>query len=200
MTAGKFSEHNQRKIVLLTENDWRVALKKCKNHIKLRLKQKTLSGAHSASALGADPIDHYLGMAYEKILLGEWKWQDEYSLAEQMIRIFESSKSKVVEKAGTIKSEAIKIAYTDEPIDCYCHEELPLEESELKEYENKLKAIEDAIEGEEDLQYMVEALKEGRKRVEIAAILGIGLRQFDKLREKFLNRVKKHYAASNGKS
>jgi len=64
---------NQKKFAALKENDWVVVLAKCKKHIRLKLKQKTLSGAHAASNVGADPVDHYLSMAYTKLLEGEWE-------------------------------------------------------------------------------------------------------------------------------
>lgn len=70
MELGKYYEANQRRFNVLTDNDWRAAIKKCKEHLNWKLKQKTLFGAHSPANLGADPKEYYLSLALEKILAG----------------------------------------------------------------------------------------------------------------------------------
>jgi hypothetical protein len=189
METGQYYLSNQRKIATLVEADWKTALHKCKEHIKWRLRQKTLSGAHAASNLGADPIDHYLGTAYEKILTGEWDWKDEHTLAQQMIRIADSYISKEVDKAKSSKGNMLKITYKDVEEEFYDLAAPPIDESENEEIEKRLTFIEEAIAGEEDLEFMIEGLKEGKKRADIADLLGIGVRQFDKLREKLIRRI-----------
>src|ERR1700744_3787019 len=98
METSRYYYSNQRRIEPLSDADWKAALAKCKEHIKWRLRQRTLSGAHSASNLGADPVDHYLGIAYEKLLAGDWEWKDDFTLGQQLIRIADSYISKQVEK------------------------------------------------------------------------------------------------------
>lgn len=196
METGKYYYTNQQKVKLLKEVDWNVALAKCKKHIKYRLKQRTLSGAHSASNLGADPVDHYIGIAYEKILTGEWEWKDQRTLAQQMIRIADSYISKEVEKAESAKGKAFKVEYIDDEEEFYNTLPQPTEEKEQREMDQRLKDIETAIAGDEELGFMIEALKEGKKRSEIADLLGVGVRQFDKLKEKLMRRVQKQKQSS----
>jgi hypothetical protein len=212
MEKGKFYDSNYVRLGHLSDDDWRIALAKCKEHIKFRLQQKTLSGAHSPSNLGADPVDHYLGLAYEKIMYGDWEWKIEYSLVEQMIRIVNSSMSKQVEKvvsssalqhentddisdefkeyATSSKAQPVKIIYED--IEEEFYDVVSPVESTLENTINEaqLQAIETAASGDEDLEYIVEGLKEGKKRAELADLLGISLRQFDKLREKLIRKIK----------
>lgn len=190
METGKYYYTNLRKLEKLADADWKVAMAKCKEHIKWRLRQRTLSGAHAASNLGADPIDHYLGIAYEKILAGIWEWKDEFTLSQQMIRIADSYISKQVDKATSAKGEALKIEYRDVEEEFYDLAAPPADDKEQEETERKLAAIETAAAGEEDLEFMIEGLKEGKKRADIADLLGIGVRQLDKLREKFIRRIK----------
>lgn len=193
MKLGKYYHQNREKTDRLTDSDWKIALTKCKEHLRWRMRQKTLSGAHSSSTLGMEAIDHYLGIAFEKILNGEWEWKDIYTLGQQMIRIADSAISKSIEKSKTNKSEALNVKYIDVEQEFYDLAEPP-EENEDKEFSMKLKDIEDAIAGDIQLELMVDAIKEGKKRVEIADLLDLTVRQFDKLREKLIRRVKQHNA------
>ncbi|MCX2586467.1 hypothetical protein [Pedobacter sp. MR22-3] len=197
MEVGKYYYGNQSKLSHLTDNDWKVALAKCEEHIKWKLKQKTLSGAHAAANLGADPIEHYLGIAYEKVLTGEWEWKDEFTLSQQLIRIADSYISKEVVKATSPKGQALKIEYTDIEEEFYDLAEPPNDENENQQMDNRLKQIEDAATGDENLEFMIEGLKEGKKRSDIAELLGINVRQLDKLREKLMRRVQKTQSSTN---
>jgi len=47
MAIGEYYKQNLSKLAKVSESDWRVALKKCKNHLTWKLKQKTISGAHA---------------------------------------------------------------------------------------------------------------------------------------------------------
>lgn len=193
MKLGKYYQRNRKKTDQLTDSDWKVALKKCKEHLKWKLQQKTLSGVHGSSNLGIDAVDYYLGMAFEKILNGTWEWKDSYTLGQQMIRIADSSISTSVEKAKTDKYEALQVKYVDVEQEFYDLAEPPDEDCE-QEFSKRLKNIEDAIVGDLQLEIMYEAIKEGNKRVEIAQILELDVRQFDKLREKLIRRVKQYTA------
>jgi hypothetical protein len=189
MELGEYYKQNQKRIVSLNETDWKVALKKCKEHIKWKLKQKTLSGAHSASRLGVDPIDHYLGISYEKILSGEWEWKEEYSLLEQMIRIVDSYISTEVEKEKSKKGKSFQISYKNIEEEFYDLAEPPASSEEEVIYMQRLQQIENAIQGDSQLELFMEAVKEGMKRSDIAVLLEINPRQLDKVREKLLRKV-----------
>jgi len=197
MQAGQYYSNNQSRIDHLTDTDWKVALAKCKKHIELRLWQKTLSGAHSASNLGADSVEHYLSLSYEKILTGEWEWKEEYTLAEQMIRIVNSLISKEVDKVKTAKGKSFKISYRNIEEEFYNLVDEPENLDELALHETKLHSIETAICGDEQLEFIVEALKEGKKRTEIASLMDITPRQFDKLRERLIRCVRTHQPSAN---
>jgi hypothetical protein len=188
MQIGQYFKSNQKKIAKLKDIDWRVALKKCKEHIRYRLFQKTLYGAHTSSNLGKDPFDYYLEIACDKILLGDWEWQDKFDLSEQLIRIINSYISKEVEKYTNNKEDAIKYSNLEEEF-----YKVPYEETDLiqeNEYEARLNIIEQAVHGDVELELLWEAIKEGKKRIEIAELLEVDVRRVDKLREKLAAKVK----------
>lgn len=187
MEIGKFYYSNQKRFVNTSESEWKVALAKGKDYIKWKLKQKTLFGAHLSSNLGSDPVDHYLGIAYEKLISGEWEWKNELTLSEQLMRIIGSYISKEVEKTKTNKTAAFSLEYRDMEQDFYS---LVDSQGDDEEYLIKIKAIQEAIKGDNELEFMWEAIKEGKKRVEIAELLEIKPKQLDKLREKLILRAR----------
>jgi hypothetical protein len=195
MELGEYYKQNQNRIALLNEGNWKVAIKKCKDHIRWKLKQKTLSGAHSASRLGADPIEHYLGIAYEKILLGEWEWKKEYTLVEQMIRIIDSYISAEVEKRKTKKEESLKVDYIDIENEFYDLVDPPDSVQEEAFYAEKLQKIENAIKGDSQLELFLDSVKEGMKRADIAELLDLRPRQLDKVRERLLRKVRTYQSS-----
>lgn len=192
MELGKYHKKNQDKISSLTEANWKVALKKCKEHIQWKLKQKTLSGAHSASRLGADPVDHYLGVSYEKILLGEWEWKDDYSLAEQMIRIVDSHINTEVEKSKTQKEKSFETLFMNVEKEFYKLTDPPDSKEEEAIFAERVQLIENAIKGDSQLELFMEAVRERMKRSEVAAILDVEPRQLDKVKERLMRRVRNY--------
>lgn len=188
MEIGQYFKPNQKKIAKLNDNDWRVALKKCKEHIRYRFFQKTLYGAHTPTNLGKDPFQYYLDIACDKILFGDWEWQDKFDLTEQLIRIINSYISKEVDKYTINKEGSIK--YADIEDEFY---QTPYEESDdtqENEYSSRLDIIDKAVKGDIELEILWEAIKEGKKRVEIAELLEADSRRVDKLREKLAFKVK----------
>lgn len=130
--------------------------------------------------MGADPVDYYLGISYEKILSGEWEWKDELSLTTQMIRIVDSYINTEVEKKKTKKQKSFKIGYKDIESEFYDLAEPPDSKEEEAMYAEKLQKIENAIKGDSQLELFMDAVREGMKRVEVAAMLDLQPRQLDK--------------------
>src|SRR5690606_25577307 len=114
MNLGPHYESNSSKIASLTDDDWRVAIKRCDEHVKLRLRQRTLYGAHSPARLGGDPVAYYVGIAIDKVLIGDWEWKDKFTISEQLIRIADSHISTEVEKSTGKNDARAKICYTDD--------------------------------------------------------------------------------------
>jgi len=192
MELEEYYYQNQDRIATVQEREWKVALKKCQEHIKWKLRQKTLSGAHAGSRLGADPIDHYLGLAYEKIISGEWEWKENYSLVEQMIRIVDSYINTEVEKSKTKKEKSTKISYKDIEGDFYDLTDSPDSSEEEAILAGRLEIIKKAINGDSQLELFMESVREGLKRSEVAEMLDLQPRQLDKVRERLIRKVRKY--------
>jgi DNA-directed RNA polymerase specialized sigma24 family protein len=158
------------------------------------LKQRTLYGAHSNIRLGTDPVTFYIQTAYEKILYGYWDWKDGRSLTEQLIRVIDSVISTEVDKTDTKKSKEFKTEVRDVESDFYYlgspEESLSDIQEENAQYEARLTALENAVNGDEKLQFIFDAIKVGYKRGEIAELMGITPKQFDKLKERLYNTVR----------
>lgn len=190
MELGQYYISNQKKFASVLDTDWKVALDKCREHIVWKLKQKTLFGAHTAANLGTEPIDYYLELAYSKLIEGEWEWKNEYNLSEQMIRIVNSHTSKEVKRIKTSKAESFKIVYEDIESQFYEIEDEAPDIEGMKVYEKNVEVIDEAVKGDINLEILWDALKEGKKRAEIADLLDMQPKQFDKLKEKLIKKVK----------
>jgi hypothetical protein len=192
MKLGPYYHRNQKKLAAITERQWREALAKCMKHLEFKLKKKTLYGAHVGSRLGAEAADHYLSLAYERIISGEWEFQDGMDIAEQMIRVIGSYISKAVEHSKTVKAATSQVEYTDMEDEFY-EQEIDSGGNEVYEkmYAIMVADIDDSVKDDDELFFIWEAIKEGRTRKEIALLLNKTVRQFDKLRDRLIRTVKK---------
>jgi len=193
MEEGPFYNANQEKIQDVSEKMWANVLKKCYRHVRIRINQKTLFGAHTDKNLGENPEDYYVSYAYKSLLTGKWEWKDEYDLLSQLVRIIDSRISTEVDKTKTEKHASIKIQSTDDSnyldnVSATINDNDPDKEDE---YKRKVCQIENAIKGDADLLFFWECVKEGKKRAEIANLIECSPRQFDKLRERFIRTVRK---------
>jgi len=195
---GKYFEGNHKKLDSIVEIDklWAASLKKCETHIRFRLKNKTLYGAHTHIRLGADPIEYYLTYAYDAILTGKWQWKDKYTLSQQLIVIVDSTLSTEVEKTHTKKAKENTTVFAGEDAETmfYDQEPLPGEEDQIMIREilfnKQVSVIEEAIQGDNDLENFWECIKEGMKRVDIAEFMERNPKQIDKLRERLIEKIK----------
>jgi hypothetical protein len=192
MKLGPYYHRNQQKLALITSNQWEEALARSIRYIELKLRRKTLYGAHAGSRLGAEAVDHYVSFAYEKIISGEWDFKDDRDIAEQMIRIIGSTISKVIKHSKTEKAEAFKVEYVPIEDEFYEREIDSGEQNAIYEkmYELMVDAVDEAVEDDIELVIIWDAIKEGKTRSDIAALLDKDPRQFDKLRDKLIKTVK----------
>jgi hypothetical protein len=75
--------------------------------------------------------------------------------------------------------------------------EPPNNENESQQMDHRLKYIENAAAGDKNLEFLIEGLKEGKQRSDIAELLGINVRQLDRLREKLMRQVQKTQSSQN---
>lgn len=186
---GRYFEANQHKLEGVTTAQWTSALEKCREHLRIKLKRRTTFGAHAEKRLGENPFDYYTQYAYTALISGNWEWKEGRTLAQQMILIIDSTMSTEVEKTRTGKEPVMldgnfdDYFYTDDP--------LPGEFEFTKQVliDKQFSLLEEAVQGDAELEMYWECIKDGMKRAEIAEFMEITVRRQDKLREKLIAKV-----------
>ena len=93
------SKHdNSDRLDAVTEKEWREALDELTAYLTWRLMGKTKRGAHSERVLGMPALDYYQEEAVVKLIEGAWKWQERFTLGEQLVQITTNLVTKQVEK------------------------------------------------------------------------------------------------------
>jgi len=193
MKLGKHYKSNQARLNQLSDDELRVAIKKCKEHINWRLKQHTLYGVHTENNLGENPHNYYISTSLEKLFLGQWEWKEKHSLTEQLIRISDSQISKEIEKSKTKKSHSFKLIYEDIEQSFYDLADNSENVSEKESaYQRKINIIEEAIKEDDELNILLDAVKAGYKASEIAELLGKTPKQLGKIKERLIRKVKNY--------
>lgn len=187
------------KLVEVPEKEWAAVAIKCRDHIRLRIKHKTLFGAHSTSNLGMPAEQYYFNNAVEKLYdpINGWDWKFEtYTLEEQLIRIINSMISEEVRKVKTSKADALNIVYSEDETfiesfdDSLSIEEVVEGEERIQKF---IDQISTAIQGDEDLEMLYLFIQDGKSYDEIAIELGFpDKNKLYKLVERLKDKVKKY--------
>lgn len=192
------------KLVQVSEKEWLVAMAKCREHIKLKLKNKTLTGAHSEAILKMPAPDYYFTHAVQKLYeVDGWIWQfEKFDLIEQLVRIINSMISEQVRKYKVEKNKIPVVASTENETDfdsiddSLTKEEIVEREKAVDEF---LKITEAAISGDEDLEILFLHLMDKKEYSEIAVEMNRDIKKIYKLAERMKEKVR-NYATDNKKS
>lgn len=183
-----------KRLTQITEGEWKVIIAKCTEHIRLRLRHRQQMGAHSPQNLGMPAVDYYFQNAVEKLYDGTWDWKfEKYTLEEQFIRIIDSMISEEVRKYKTKKSQEVKIFYKENirEFETYLDIYTPEETKEIEEqFQNFIDIIEQAINGDEDLELMFILIQEGKSTDEICQELDWDKRKLYKARARLKSKTK----------
>lgn len=185
----------------VSDNEWRVHAKKCKDHISLKLSNRTVYGAHSEKNLGMSPFDFYYTGAVSKIIDGTWDWKFEtYSLLEQLIRIIDSMISEEVRKYSTPKAQAVKIKdIGDANLFDHIESDYDLEQTDEneKEFIRQIEIVKQAIDGDDELELFHVCVESQMKYSEIAQEMKINIKRAYKLGEKLKEKTLKFISDNN---
>lgn len=183
------------KLIEVPEKEWLVAMAKCRDHIKLKLKRKTLTGAHSSATLSMPAADYYINTAIQKLYEEDgWDWKfEKYTLPEQLIRIINSMISEQVRKFKVEKANNPIIQVTDderifEANDIITDEEAAEKEAVIDEF---LELTEAAIQGDDNLEMLYLHLMEDKGYPEIANEMNMDIKKIYKLAERLKEKVRK---------
>ena len=94
----KYLEFNAKRLSGVSEKQWREALDEVTAYLRWRLAGKTQRGAHSEKELGMPALDYYQEEAVVKLIEGEWKWQERFTLGKQLEKIAADLVTKQVQK------------------------------------------------------------------------------------------------------
>lgn len=89
---------NSERLETVSDKQWRDALDELTAYLRWRLKGRTQRGAHSERELGMPALDYYQEEAVVKLIEGDWKWQDRFTLGKQLERIAADLITKQVQK------------------------------------------------------------------------------------------------------
>lgn len=196
LETGRFFEKNHQRLdsIANSESEWALALKRCQKHIIYKIGKRTIFGAHTVARLGVDPIDYYTNYAYDAILSGRWEWKAGNTLAEQLILIADSTISTEVEKTKTNKADNETLVLSFDNLEMFIYDltDSTYQPDTAKEalLNVQINVIEESVKGDEDLENFWECTKEGMKRAGIAAFMEKTTKQVDKIRERFITKIK----------
>lgn len=91
-------DYNAERLSRVTDKQWREVLDELTVYLNWRLAGKIKNGAHSEDELGMPALDYYTEEAVVKLIEGEWKWQDRFTLGKQLERIAADLVTKQVQK------------------------------------------------------------------------------------------------------
>ena len=91
-------DYNAVRLDRVTDKQWREALDELTVYLNWRLAGKTKRGTHSEKELGMPALDYYTEEAVVKLIDGEWKWQERFTLGKQLEKIAADLVTKQVQK------------------------------------------------------------------------------------------------------
>lgn len=186
------------KLVEVSESEWLAAMAKCREHMKLKLKRKTLTGAHSTAVLSMPAPEYYLINAIQKLYEPDgWDWKfEKFTLSEQLIRIINSMISEQVRKYKVEKTNNPAVQYTNDDEVFETEDQLTEEETKEREaiIDEFLGITEEAIKGDDNLETLYLHLMDNKSYSDVAKEMNMDIKKVYKLAEKLKEKVKKQAA------
>lgn len=78
---------NSERLDGVSDKEWREALDEVTAYLRWRLAGKTRRGAHSEKTLGMPALAYYQEEAVVKLIVGDWLWQERFTLGKQLEKI-----------------------------------------------------------------------------------------------------------------
>ena len=194
---------NSERLETVSDKQWRDALDELTAYLRWRLKGRTQRGAHSERELGMPALDYYQEEAVVKLIEGDWKWQDRFSLGKQLERIAADLITKQVQKwerehpflteDGRCKRDDViperkpeTIEYTDD-MEQYSNILDDDGQEELGETYNVVYAL---VEDDEELTIFVSAIEHCGNFKDLPEHTGWEMKKVYRLMEKLMRRIR----------
>ena len=157
-------EVNAKRLSGVSEKQWREALDEVTAYLRWRLAGKTQRGAHSEKELGMPALDYYQEEAVVKLIEGEWKWQERFTLGKQLEKIAADLVTKQVQKWERAHDG----------------------QKELDETYEKVFVL---VADDKELTLYVEAIVHCNRLDELPRYLGVTIQKVYRLQEKLMRRI-----------
>ena len=198
----KYLEFNAKRLSGVSEKQWREALDEVTAYLRWRLAGKTQRGAHSEKVLGMPALDYYQEEAVVKLIEGEWKWQERFTLGKQLEKIAADLVTKQVQKwerahplqteDGRWKMEGVVpqrkpelIEFTDD-IEQYGD---TIDDDGQKELDETYEKVFVLVADDKELTLYVEAIVHCNRLDELPRYLGVTIQKVYRLQEKLMRRI-----------
>lgn len=198
----KYLEFNAKRLSGVSEKQWREALDEVTAYLRWRLAGKTQRGAHSEKELGMPALDYYQEEAVVKLIEGEWKWQERFTLGKQLEKIAADLVTKQVQKwershpnlmvDGRSKMEDVVplrkpelIEFTDD-IEQYGD---TIDDDGQKELDETYDKVFVLVADDKELTLYVEAIVHCNRLDELPRYLGVTIQKVYRLQEKLMRRI-----------
>ena len=198
----KYLEFNAKRLSGVSEKQWREALDEVTAYLRWRLAGKTQRGAHSEKELGMPALNYYQEEAVVKLIEGEWKWQERFTLGKQLEKIAADLVTKQVQKwerahpnlmvDGRSKMEDVVplrkpelIEFTDD-IEQYGD---TIDDDGQKELDETYEKVFVLVADDKELMLYVEAIVHCNRLDELPGYLGVTIQKVYRLQEKLMRRI-----------
>ena len=201
---------NHERLEGVSEQDWREALDELTAYLRWRLKGRTRWGAHSERVLETPALDYYTEEAAARLIEGHWKWQERYSLGQQLVEIAGNLITKQAEKyarehpnsnienhendeRASTGSASKFVRRKPELIELMDPEDWPevVDEDVAEELDETYEMVMQMVSDDEELTVYVRAIRACGHFNELPEYTGFDVKKVYRLQEKLMRRIRK---------
>ena len=194
---------NRERLEGVSEMEWQEALDELTAYLKWRLRGRTKWGAHSEKVLEIPALDYYTEEAAAKLIEGHWRWQERYTLGQQLVEIASNLITKQTQKYlrehpfltedGRCKRADVIPERKPEFIELREPERLPdvMDDDGAEELDETYEMVMRLVSDDEELTVYVEAIRACGHFDELPEYLGMARKKVYRLQEKLMRRVRR---------
>ena len=194
---------NRERLEGVSEMEWQEALDELTAYLKWRLRGRTKWGAHSEKVLEIPALDYYTEEAAAKLIEGHWRWQERYTLGQQLVEIASNLITKQTQKylrehgsteeGNDGNTESGFRRKVPEFIELREPERLPdvIDDDGAEELDETYEMVMRLVSDDEELTVYVEAIRACGHFDELPEYLGMVRKKVYRLQEKLMRRVRR---------
>ena len=194
---------NKERLEGVSDMEWQEALDELTAYLKWRLRGRTKWGAHSEKVLEIPALDYYTEEAAVKLIEGHWRWQERYTLGQQLIEIASNLITKqtqkylrehgVTEEGNDGNTESGFRRKVPEFIELRDPERLPdvMDDDGAEELDETYEMVMRLVSDDEELTVYVEAIRACGHFDELPEYLGMVRKKVYRLQEKLMRRIRR---------